>query len=127
MSRERSTLFEPGAPSSNGGFELLPMPPDVQAIYAAAQRSTPYNTDLDEVLAAHRQANGEPEQIAHAERLDPCDAMPSRLEERRDAYVRQRRYAVRAGIDVGMAHVAIAKALGVSPGVIRGDLKASAR
>ncbi len=127
MSREWSTLFAPGALSSSGGFELLPMPPDIQAIYDAAQRNTPCDTELDDALAAHRQAHGEPAQIAHAERLDPCDAMPSRLEERRDAYVRQRRYAVRAGIDAGMAPLAIAQALGVSPGVIRGDLKASAR
>ncbi|MGQ5312912.1 hypothetical protein ACULMH_04595 [Xanthomonas arboricola pv. corylina] len=127
MSRECSTLFAPGALSNGGGFELLPMPPDIQAIYDAAQRTTPYDTDLDDALAAHRHVNGEPEQIAHAQRLDPCDAMPAAPKERQDAYVRQRRYAVRAGIDAGMAPAAIAQALGVLPGVIRCDLKAIAR
>lgn len=100
------------------------MPPDIQAIYSAAQRSTPYGTELDDLLAAHRQANGQPAQIAHAQRLDPCDAMPAPPKDRRDAYVRQRRYAVRAGIDAGMAPLAIAQALGVAPGVIHGDVKA---
>ncbi|CAE6737586.1 hypothetical protein QSH39_008985 [Xanthomonas arboricola pv. corylina] len=47
MSRVRSTLFAPGALSNSGGFELLPMPQDVQAIYDAAQRNTPYGTELD--------------------------------------------------------------------------------
>lgn len=126
MSRECSTLFAPGALSNSGGFELLSMPPNIQAIYDAAQRNTPYDTELDDALAAHRQAHGEPAQIAHAQRLDPCDAMPATPKDRRDAYVRQRRYSVRAGIDAGMAPVAIAQALGVSPGVICGDVKAIA-
>ncbi|WOB27726.1 MULTISPECIES: hypothetical protein [Xanthomonas] len=126
MSRVRSTLFAPVALSNSGGFQLLPMPPSLQAIYDAAQRGTPYGTELDDALAAHRQAHGEPAQIAHAQRLDPCDAMPATPNDRRDAYVRQRRYAVRAGIVAGMAPVAIAQALGVSPGVICGDVKAIA-
>ncbi|MEB2184251.1 hypothetical protein VDS28_21175 [Xanthomonas campestris pv. campestris] len=96
MSRVRSTLFVQGALSNSGGFELLPMPPGLQAIYDAAQRNTSYGTELDDALAAHRQAHGEPEQIQHALRVDPCDAMPSHPAERYWAYVSQRRYAVLA-------------------------------
>jgi hypothetical protein len=127
MKRNPSTLFAPDAIADLGHAALVPMPPEILVLYRACQRNTPWGTGVDDVLSADRLARGEKEQIAQAERLDPCDAMPSRLEERRDAYVRQRRYAVRAGIDAGMAHVAIARALGVSPGVMRGDLKASAR
>ncbi|MEN1994233.1 helix-turn-helix domain-containing protein [Stenotrophomonas bentonitica] len=122
MSRERSTLFAPSVLSNSGGFELLPMPPDIQAIYDAGQRSTPYSADVDEALAAHRQAYGEPEQIQLALCVDPCDAMPSHPAERYRAYVSQRRYAVRAGVNAGMAPAAIAQALGVSVHTIRSDL-----
>jgi hypothetical protein len=127
MKSNASSLFAPGPLSGQGGVEMLPMSPEARAIYAAAQRNTPYGTDVDDALAADRLARGEPEQVRHAQRVDPWDAMPATLKKRRDAYVRQRRYAVRAGIDAGMAPVAIAQALGVSPGVIRGDLKANAR
>lgn len=122
MSRVRSTLFAPGALSNSGGFELLPMPPDIQAIYDAAQRNTPYGTELDDVLAAHRQAHGEPEQIQHAQRVDPRDAMPSNPAERYKAYVSQRRYAVRAHFEAGKHPEDMARVLGVPVHTIRKDL-----
>ncbi|WP_068832921.1 hypothetical protein [Xanthomonas graminis] len=118
MSREPSTLFAPGPLLGEGSVELLPMPPDIQAIYLAGQRNTPFNAELDDALAAHRQVFGEPEQLQHAQRVDPCDAMPIDPEARRQAYLRQRRYAVCAGMDAGMAPAAIAQALGISPGDI---------
>lgn len=119
MSRERSTLFAPRALSNSGGIELLPMPPDIQAIYDAGQRNTPYSADVDEALAAHRRAHGEPEQLLHAQRVDPCDAMPSNPAERYKAYVSQRRYAVRAYTQANVPVVKQALVLGVSPRVIR--------
>jgi len=122
MSRERSTLFEPGAPSSNGGFELLPMPPDIQAIYDAGQRNTPYSADVDEALAAHRRAHGEPEQVQRALCVDPCDAMPSHPAERYRAYVSQRRYAVRAYFEAGKHPEEMARVLAVPVHTIRSDL-----
>jgi len=122
MSRERSTLFAPGALSNSGGFELLSMPPNIQAIYDAAQRNTPYGTELDDALAAHRQAHGEPEQIQHALRVDPCDAMPSNPAERYRAYVSQRRYAVRAHFEAGKHPEDMARVLGVPVHTIRKDL-----
>lgn len=122
MSRVRSTLFAPGALSNSGGFELLPMPPDIQAIYDAAQRNTPYGTELDDVLAAHRQAHGEPEQIQHAQRVDPRDAVPSNPAERYKAYVSQRRYAVRAHFEAGKHPEDMARVLGVPVHTIRKDL-----
>ena len=102
MKREPSTLFAPGPLSGPGSFELLSMSPDIQALYDAAQRSTPCGTDVDQVLAQHRQAFGEPEQIKHAQRVDPSDAMPTSPRARRQAYARQRRYAVRTGTTVGL-------------------------
>lgn len=122
MSRVRSTLFAPGALSNSGGFELLPMPPDIQAIYDAAQRNTPYGTELDDVLAAHRQAHGEPEQIQHAQRVDPRDAVPRNPAERYKAYVSQRRYAVRAHFEAGKHPEDMARVLGVPVHTIRKDL-----
>lgn len=77
MTRELSTLFEPGPLSGPGSFELLPMSPDIQALYDAAQRNTPFSKDVDDALAAHRQTCGERDQIEHARRVDPSDAMPS--------------------------------------------------
>lgn len=126
MKRNPSILFEPDAIADLGHAALVPMPPEILVLYRACQRNTPWGTGVDDVLSADRLARGEMEQIAHAERLDPCDAMPATPKDRRDAYVRQRRYAVRAGIDAGMAPVAIAQALGVSLGVICGDVKAIA-
>ena len=122
MSRERSTLFALGALSNSGGFELLSMPPNIQAIYDAAQRNTPYSTELDDVLAAHRQAHGEPEQIQHAQRVDPCDAMPSNPAERHRVYVSQRRYAVRAYFEAGKHPEEMARVLAVPVHTIRNDL-----
>jgi len=122
MSRERSTLFAPRALSNSGGVELLPMPPDIQAIYDAGQRNTPYSADVDVALAAHRQAHGEPEQIQHAQRVDPCDAMPSHPAERYRAYVSQRRYAVRAYFEAGKHPEDMARVLGVPVHTIRKDL-----
>ncbi|MBD8696754.1 hypothetical protein [Stenotrophomonas sp. CFBP 13718] len=127
MSRVCSTLFAPSALSNSGGIELLPMPPDIQAIYDAARRSTPYGTELDDALAAHRQAFGEGDQTEHAQRVDPSDAMPLDPEARRQAYARQRRYAVRAGVTSGLTPESIAQALGVSPSVIQDDLAAMVR
>ncbi|WP_282243672.1 hypothetical protein [Stenotrophomonas sp. PS02300] len=122
MSRVRSALFAPSALSNSGGFELLPMPPDIQAIYDAAQRSTPYGTELDDVLAAHRQAHGELEQLLHAQRVDPCDAMPSYPVERYRAYVSQRRYAVRAYFEAGKHPEEMVRVLAVPVHTIRSNL-----
>lgn len=120
MTREPSTLFARGVLPGLDGFELLPMPADIQAIYDAAQRGTPYGTELDDALAAHRHAYGEREQIEQAQRVDPSDAMPIDPKPRRQAYERQRRYAIRAGMTAGLTPEAIAQALGVSPSVIQG-------
>ncbi|MEA9920827.1 hypothetical protein [Xanthomonas campestris] len=122
MSRERSTLFAPRALSNSGGVELLPMPPDIQAIYDACQRNTPYSADVDEALAAHRRAHGELEQLLHAQRVDPCDAMPSHPAERYRAYVSQRRYAVRAYFEAGKHPEEMARVLAVPVHTIRSDL-----
>lgn len=127
MTREPYTLFAPGVLPGPDGIELLPMPADIQALYDAAQRNTPFSKDVDDALAAHRQAFGEREQIEHAQRVDPSDAMPTDPMARRQAYERQRRYAIRAGMTAGLTPEAIGQALGVSPSIIRGDLKAMAR
>ncbi|EKT4084571.1 hypothetical protein [Stenotrophomonas maltophilia] len=103
------------------------MSPDIQALYDAAQRNTPFSKDVDDALAAHRNAHGEAEQIEHAQRVDPSDAMPIDPEVRRQAYARQRRHAIRAGMTAGLTPEAIAQALGVSPSVIRGDWAAMVR
>ncbi|MEB1131576.1 hypothetical protein VDP97_07895 [Xanthomonas campestris pv. campestris] len=52
--------------------------------------------------------------------------MPTTARERHLTYVCRRRYAVRAYIEAGMAPVAIARVLAMSPSVIHGDLKAIA-
>ncbi|MBN4975220.1 hypothetical protein JY404_12400, partial [Stenotrophomonas maltophilia] len=67
MTREPSTLFAPGVLPGPDGIELLPMPADIRAIYDAAQRNTPFSKDVDDALAAHRNAHGEAEQIEHAQ------------------------------------------------------------
>ncbi|MGR0017423.1 hypothetical protein [Stenotrophomonas maltophilia] len=103
------------------------MPADIQVIYDAAQRNTPFSKDVDDALAAHRNAHGEAEQIERAQRIDPSDAMPIDPEARRQSYARQLRYAVRAGTSAGLTPEAIAQALGVSPAVIHGDFAAMAR
>lgn len=127
MTREPSTLFAPGVLPGPDAFELLPMPADIQALYEAAQSETPFGTCVDDALAAHRHAYGEREQIEQAQRVDPSDAMPIDPEARRQAYARQRRYAIRAGMTAGLTPEAIAQALGVSPSVIQGDLAAMVR
>lgn len=76
MTREPSTLFAPDVLPGPDGIELLPMPAEIQAIYDAAQCNTPFSKDVDDALAAHRNAHGEAEQIEHAQRVDPSDAMP---------------------------------------------------
>jgi len=119
-----STLFTPGVLPGPDGIELLPMSADIQAIYDAAQRNTPFSKDVDDALAAHRNAHGESEQIEHARRVDPSDAMPVAPEARRQSYARQRRYAIRAGMTAGLTSEAIAQALGVSPSLIQSDLAA---
>jgi len=78
-------------------------------------------------VAAHRQAYGEREQIEHAQRINPSDAMPIDPEARRQAYARQRPYAVLASMTAGLRPKAIAQALAVSPSVIQGDLAAMVR
>uniref|UniRef100_A0A1I7WCW3 DUF1707 domain-containing protein n=1 Tax=Heterorhabditis bacteriophora TaxID=37862 RepID=A0A1I7WCW3_HETBA len=88
------------------------MSPDIQALYDAAQRNTPFSKDVDDALAAHRQTCGERDQIEHARRVDPSDAMPIDPEARRQAYERQRRYAIGAGMTAGLTLGAIAQALG---------------
>jgi len=127
MTREPSTLFTPGVLPGPDGIELLPMSPDIQALYNAAQRNTPFGTTVDDALAAHRQAFGERYQIQHAQRVDPSDAMPIDPEARRQSYARQKQYAIRAGVTSGLTPEAVAQALGVSPSIIRGNLKAIAR
>lgn len=127
MTRELSTLFAPGVLPGPDGIELLPMPADIQALYDAAQRNTPFSKDVDHALAAHRNAHGEAEQIEHAQRVDPSDAMPVEPEARRQAYARQRRYAVRAGMTAGLTPEATAQALSGSPLVIQEDLAAMVR
>lgn len=127
MTRELSTLFEPGPLSGPGSFELLPMSPDIQALYDAAQRNTPFSKDVDDALAAHRNTHGEPEQIERAQRIDPSDAMPIDPEARLQAYARQRRYAIWAGVTAGLTPEAIAQALGVSYALIRDDMAAMDR
>ncbi|HEL5579500.1 TPA: hypothetical protein ACXIGC_001224 [Stenotrophomonas maltophilia] len=127
MNSEPSTLFAPGILPGPDGTELLPMPADIQAIYDAAQRNTPFSKDVDDALAAHRNTHGEPEQIEHAQRIDPSDAMPIDQEARLQAYARQRRYAIWAGVTAGLTPEAIAQALGVSHALIRGDLAAMDR
>lgn len=121
MTREPSTLFAPDVLPGPDGIELLPMPADIRAIYDAAQRNTPFSKDVDDALAAHRNAHGEAEQIEHAQRVDPADAMPS---ERYRAYVSQRRYAVRACIQAGMARKDIARFLGVAVYTLQKDAQA---
>ncbi|UXB41329.1 hypothetical protein K7569_05930 [Stenotrophomonas maltophilia] len=127
MNREPSTLFAPGVLPGPDGIELLPMPAEIQAIYDAAQRNTPFSMDVDDALAAHRQTCGERDQIEHARRVDPSDAMPIEPEARRQAFERQRRYAIGAGMTAGLTLGAIAQALGVSPTEIQGDLAAMDR
>lgn len=127
MTRELSALFVPGVRPGPDGIELLPMPADIQVIYDAAQRNTPFSKDVDDALTAHRQAFGEREQIEHAQRVDPSDAMPIDPEVRRQAYARQRRYAIRAGMTAGLTPEAIGQALGLSTAVIHGDLAAIVR
>lgn len=127
MTREPSTLFAPDVLPGPDGIELLPMPAEIQAIYDAAQCNTPFSKDVDDALAAHRNAHGEAEQIEHAQRVDPSDAMPIDPEARRQAYERQRRYAIGAGMTAGLTLGAIAQALGVSPSEIQGDLAAMDR
>ncbi len=56
MTREPSTLFAPDVLPGPDGIELLPMPADIRAIYDAAQRNTPFSKDVDDALAAHRNA-----------------------------------------------------------------------
>lgn len=101
MKRNPSTLFAPGPGSDLGSAALVPMSPEILALYQACQRNAPWGTDVDDVLSADRLARGEPEQITHAQRLDPCDAMPSHPAERYRAYVSQRRYAVLAYFEAG--------------------------
>lgn len=127
MTREPSTLFAPGVLPGPDGIELLPMPADIQALYDAAQRNTPFSKDVDDALAAHRNAHGEAEQIEHAQRVDPADAMPIGPEARLQAYARQRRYAIWAGVTAGLTPEAIGQALGMSHALIRGDLAAMDR
>lgn len=122
MSRERSTLFARSALSNSGVSDLLPMPPDIQAIYDAGQRNTPYSTDVDDALAAHRHAHGEPEQTQHAQRVDLCDAVSLGRKQRYSDYVSQRRYAVRAYCKACMHPDAMARLLGVPVHTIRNDL-----
>ncbi len=96
------------------------MPADIRAIYDAAQRNTPFSrTWTTPGRAPH--AHGEAEQIEHAQRVDPADAMPS---ERYRAYVSQRRYAVRACIQAGMARKDIARFLGVAVYTLQKDAQA---
>lgn len=121
MKRDPSTLFAPGAVSEHVSVGLLPMSPEAQAIYAAAQRNTPHGTDVDDALAADRLARGEPEQVAYAQRVDPHDAMPQDRRGRYRAYVQQRRYAVKAYSESGIPAKQQAQLLGVSVHVIQAD------
>ncbi|GEM_PF-5498944 len=52
MSREPTALFAPGLLSGPGSFELPPMSPDIQALYDAARRNTPFSRDVDDAPPA---------------------------------------------------------------------------
>jgi len=121
MKRNPSTLFAPDAIADLGHAALVPMPPEILVLYRACQRNTPWGTGVDDVLSADRLARGEKEQIAQAERLDPCDAMPQDRRGRYRTYVQQRRYAVKAYSDSGVPAKQQAQALGVSVHVIQAD------
>jgi len=86
----------------------------------------PLRRGIRGLLATHRACHGEQEQNAHAQRVDPSNAMPATARACHLTCVCQRRYAVRAYIEAGMAPAAIARVLGMSPSVIHGDLKAIA-
>lgn len=119
-----SALFDPGPMPGPGSFELLPMAPEIRAIYEAGLRNTPWGRDVDLALDSHRSAYGEIEQILQAQRVDPCDAMRGRPSERYKAYVAQRRYAVEAYTKVGLPVRRQARVLGVSVSTIRNDIRA---
>lgn len=121
MKRNPSTLFAPGPGSDLGSAALVPMSPEILALYQACQRNTPWGADVDDVLSADRLARGEPEQVSFAQRLDPCDAMPQDRRGRYRAYVQQRRYAVKAYSDSGVPAKQQAQVLGVSVHVIQAD------
>lgn len=122
MKRNPSTLFAPGPGSDLGSAALVPMSPEILALYQACQRNAPWGTDVDDVLSADRLARGEPEQITHAQRLDPCDAMPSHPAERYRAYVSQRRYAVLAYFEAGKDPEDMGRVLGVPVHTVHNDL-----
>lgn len=56
-------------------FDDLPVQrePFQDALYRVAQAAGPSSTDIDVLLDAHRQAYGDPEQVAYARQVDPCD------------------------------------------------------
>lgn len=60
----RSALFD-DVPVKRGKFE--------EQLYRAAQAAGPADRTVDELLAAHRAQFGEPEQVAYANQVDPCD------------------------------------------------------
>src|SRR5690606_3355415 len=49
------------------------MDPGTAALYEAGLRARPSSTEVDALLANHRLAHGEPEQVAYAAQPDPCD------------------------------------------------------
>lgn len=124
MKRIPSTLFAPDTAADLGHAALVPMSPEILALYRACQRNTPWGTGVDDVLSADRLTRGEPEQVAYAQRVDPHDAMPQGRRGRYRAYVQQRRYAVKAYSESGIPAKQQAQVLGVSVHVIQADKQA---
>jgi DNA invertase Pin-like site-specific DNA recombinase len=121
MKRNPSTLFAPGPGSDLVSVALVPMSPEILALYQACQRNAPWGTEVDDVLSADRLARGEREQVAYAQQVDPHDAMPQDRRGSYRAYVQQRRYAVKAYSESGIPTKQQAQLLGVSLSVIQAD------
>ena len=95
------------------------MPADIRAIYDAAQRNTPFSKDVDDALAA-------PQRTAKRSKSSTPSVWILRMPcpRRYRAYVSQRRYAVRACIQAGMARKDIARFLGVAVYTLQKDAQA---
>lgn len=78
-----STLFD-DLPAKREGFQ--------DALYRVAQAARPSSHDIDALLDAHRQAFGDPEQVAYARQPDPCDVRLPPVEGPDDAHGHVARY-----------------------------------
>lgn len=65
--------LEPGETWRSTLFDDLPVPTFHEELYRTAQAAGPSSDAIDAVLDAHRRKHGEPEQVAYAAKLDPCD------------------------------------------------------